>query len=221
MTSRYKGRRESPFFLGLGGRAGGTAGAYWDRTSGLVLPNQDMKHFTLSPCLAFSRLWRPFACLTLVLAPAGSVYAEVYRCPGNLYTDALSPKEAAAKGCKTLDGAPITVIQSATPRAASNANRSAGSSAASGSPENKVASEEQKARDTDARRILEAELRKEEAALEALKKDYNNGQPERRGDERNYQKYLDRVNEMKASLTRKEADVASLRRELSKFGGAK
>jgi hypothetical protein len=92
-------------------------------------------------------------------------------------------------------------------------------SAASSSPENKVASEEQKARDTDARRILEAELRKEEAALESLKKDFNNGQPERRGDERNYQKYLDRVNEMKAALTRKEADVASLRRELSKFGG--
>jgi chromosome segregation ATPase len=106
-----------------------------------------------------------------------------------------------------------------TPRASSTSNRSTGTSAASSSPENKVASEEQKARDTDARRILEAELRKEEAALESLKKDFNNGQPERRGDERNYQKYLDRVNEMKAALTRKEADVASLRRELSKFGG--
>ncbi|MDD2975203.1 hypothetical protein [Aquabacterium sp.] len=180
-----------------------------------------MKHFTLSPSLAFSRLWRPVACLTLALAPVGgTAYAQqVYRCPGNLYTDALSPKEAAAKGCKTLDGAPITVIQSMTPRASSTGNRNTGTSAASSSPENKVASEEQKARDTDARRILEAELRKEEAALESLKKDFNNGQPERRGDERNYQKYLDRVNEMKAALTRKEADVASLRRELSKFGG--
>jgi hypothetical protein len=57
--------------------------------------------------------------------------------------------------------------------------------------------------------------------LDALKKEYNEGQPERRGDERNYQKYQDRVNEMKAALTRKEADVASLQRELSKFGGAK
>lgn len=181
-----------------------------------------MTHFTLSPSPDFSRLWRPVACLALALAPVGGVaYAQVYRCPGNLYTDALSSKEAAAKGCKTLDGAPITVIQSMTPRASSSSNRGTGTSASSSSPENKVASEEQKARDTDARRILEAELRKEEAALESLKKDYNNGQPERRGDERNYQKYLDRVNEMKAALTRKEADVASLRRELSKFGGAK
>ncbi|MDQ5926803.1 MAG: hypothetical protein QG554_1745 [Pseudomonadota bacterium] len=179
-----------------------------------------MKHFTLLPWPAFSWVWRAFACLSLVLVPAAGAYAQekqVYRCPGNLYTDALSAKEAAAKGCKTLEGAPITVIQSAAPRSAA----ATGSRAASSSPENKVAPDEQKVRDTDARRILEAELRKEEAALAALKKELNNGEPERRGDERNYQKYLDRVAEMKAALTRKEADVASLQRELSKFGGAK
>jgi hypothetical protein len=46
-----------------------------------------------------------------------------------MYTDALSAKEAHDKGCKTLDGAPITVIQSTPPRAAANAGaRSAGSS---------------------------------------------------------------------------------------------
>ena len=60
-------------------------------------------------------------------------------------------------------------------------------------------------------------LRARSLKLAALQKDYNNGEPERRGDERNYQKYLDRVEEMKAALTRKEADVASLKRELSKF----
>jgi chromosome segregation ATPase len=81
--------------------------------------------------------------------------------------------------------------------------------------------EDQKARDSDARRILEAELRKEEEALAALQKDFNNGQPERKGDERNYAKYQDRVNEMKAAITRKEADVASLKRELAKFGAGK
>jgi hypothetical protein len=41
-----------------------------------------------------------------------------------------------------------------------------------------------------------------------MQKDYNNGEPERRGDERNYQRYLDRVAEMKAAITRKEADIA-------------
>jgi hypothetical protein len=60
-------------------------------------------------------------------------------------------------------------------------------------------------------------LRKEEAALDALKREYNNGEPERQGDERNYQKYLDRTNELKAAISRKEADVGSLRRELQKL----
>jgi hypothetical protein len=151
--------------------------------------------------------------LLLVASAGNSAWAEdkpVYRCPGNLYTDALSAKEASDKGCKTLDGAPITVIQSVAPRA-----QAGGAKPASGSE--KVSADDQKARDADAKRILEAELKKEEDALASLQKEFNNGQPERKGDERNFQKYQDRVNEMKAALTRKEADVAALRRELAKF----
>jgi hypothetical protein len=149
----------------------------------------------------------------------------VYRCPGNLYTDALSAKEASDKGCKTLDGAPITVIQSIQPRPAApkSAGGNAGSNSGNGagpSPEQRVSPEDQKARDTDARRILEAELRKEEDALAALRKEFNNGEPERQGNERNAQKYQDRVNEMRNALIRKEADVVSIKRELSKLGGA-
>jgi hypothetical protein len=161
----------------------------------------------------------------VVCLGATSARAEdkpVYRCPGNLYTDALSSKEAQAKGCKTLDGAPITVIQSVAPRvsSASGGGSNGGSSGAS-SPGSKVTSDDQKARDSDRRRILEAELRKEEEALLALQKEFNNGQPERKGDERNFQKYQDRVAEMKAALTRKEADVAALRRELGALGSSK
>jgi SMC interacting uncharacterized protein involved in chromosome segregation len=92
--------------------------------------------------------------------------------------------------------------------------------AASAAPrpgEGKVDPAAQKARDSDARRILTEELRREEDKLIALQKDFNNGEPERRGDERNYQKYLDRVAEMKAQILRKEADVAALKRELAKL----
>lgn len=136
---------------------------------------------------------------------------SVYRCPGNLYTDALSAKEASEKGCKTLEGAPITVIQSVVPRGERAARSMEGASGAT----ERVSSQDQKARDADAKKILEAELKKEEDALASLQKEYNNGQPERRGDEKNYQKYLDRVAELKAAVTRKEADVAALRRELA------
>jgi len=139
----------------------------------------------------------------------------VYKCPGNLYTDALSSKEAKDKNCRTLDGAPITIIQAVRPRPSASSSR--GSSGSDGSS-NKVASQDQKARDADARLILEAELRKERDALDALRKDYNNGQPERRGDERQSAKYAERVEDMKDAITRKNADINSIERELSKMG---
>jgi chromosome segregation ATPase len=80
-----------------------------------------------------------------------------------------------------------------------------------------VSASEQRARDSDARRILETELKREEQQLAALQKEYNNGEPERRGEERNYQKYAERVAEMKAGIARKEADIAAIKRELGKL----
>jgi len=152
----------------------------------------------------------------MCLVGVGAVQAQsnpIYRCPGNYFTDALSAKEAQSRGCRTLDGAPITVIQS-TPRAAPPRPAASGGGSSEG---DRVSSDKQKSMDTDARRILEAELRKEEEALAGLQKDYNNGQPERRGDEKNFQKYQDRVAQMKAEITRREANVASLKREIAKF----
>jgi len=166
------------------------------------------------------------AAMVVVLATVGAgAFAQsesgktVYRCPGKpvLYTDSLSAREAKDKGCTTIEGTPITVIASPR-RTASPA--SAGTAPAPRSGEgggNKVTPEDQRARDNDARRILEAELRKEEDALAAMKKEYNNGEPERRGDERNYQKYIDRTAELKANVARKESDVSALKRELGKL----
>jgi chromosome segregation ATPase len=73
------------------------------------------------------------------------------------------------------------------------------------------------ARDSDARRILEGELRTEEEKLATMQKEFNNGQPERQGDEKNFQKYLDRVAEMRAAIARKQTDIAALQRELKKL----
>ena len=143
---------------------------------------------------------------------AGAAAAEgtMYRCPGNEYNNTLGAREAAAKGCKTLEGTPITVIQSSRPRPVpSTSTATAGSGP-------RVDPGEQRARDTDARRILEAELKREEGRLAEMKTEFNNGQPERLGNEKNYQKYLDRVADMKAAIGRKESDVTALRRELAK-----
>ena len=109
------------------------------------------------------------------------------------------------------------------PRTAGLTGRSSGwaasspPSAASRPADSRVDPGEQRARDSDARRILEAELRREEDKLAQLKREYNNGEPERLGSERNYQRYLDRVAELKAGIARKEADIGAIRRELSKL----
>ncbi len=145
-------------------------------------------------------------------AAAQAVDRPVYRCPGNpvLYTDALTSQEAKDKGCRTIEGAPVTVVPSPRPRSAAPASGPR-------PPEARVDPSEQRSRDSDARRILEAELRKDEAQLAAMRKEFNNGEPERLGSERNFQRYLDRVAEMKAAIERKESDVAALRRELGKL----
>ena len=150
---------------------------------------------------------------------AGAQETVVYKCPGNLYTGTITAKEAADRGCKALEGASVTVIQSQPP-APRRAPAAAGEGSASRPADSKVDPAEQRARDSDKRRILETELRREEARLAALRLEYNNGQPERRGDEKNYQKYLDRTAELKAGIERSESDVAALRRELGKLGTA-
>lgn len=174
--------------------------------------------FQLKPT-AFARPGRT-SLLTLCLVTCGATLAQdaskpVYRCPGPpvLYTDALSAAEARDKGCRLIEGTPITVVQS--PQRARPGNGPAASAARPGDA--KVDPAAQRARDSDARRILADELKTEEDRLAALQKEYNNGEPERRGDERNYQKYTERVAEMKAAITRKEADIAALRRELAKL----
>jgi hypothetical protein len=166
--------------------------------------------FLMPPVLPASLRLTMVVLLTAGASKGWAQDRQVYRCPGNLYTDQITVKEAAERGCKTLEGAPVTVIQSSAPR--KPATGAAGPSVGA-----KVDPGEQRARDSDARRILEAELRKEEERLAQLQKDYNNGEPERRGDERNYQKYLDRVADLKAAIARKEADVAALKRELAKL----
>ena len=192
----------------------------------------------LNPTSAKLLLWAAVGAL-LPAQPARTqeVTRPVYRCPGPpvLYTDAVSADEARERGCRVIDGAPLTVTQAqrrqAPASAPSGAGPQAGAPAAAGAaqaaaptpgsaaqrPDARVDPAVQRARDADARRILTTELRREEERLEQLKREFNNGEPERRGDERNFARYQERVAEMRASIARKEADVAALRREIAKF----
>lgn len=174
--------------------------------------------FPYRPLAAPARWLAALSLPGLIAAGAQAQDRAVYRCPGNLYTDQISVKEAAERGCKTLEGAPVTVIQTRRPEAPRAASGAAGatSGAAGASPrapgDSRIDPAEQKARDTDARRILEAELRKEEDRLGALQKESG------ASDERGQPRSAERVAELKAAIARKEADVAAIRREIGKLG---
>jgi hypothetical protein len=169
------------------------------------------------PCLRLRESLLLSVAAGLLPLAAAAQDKPVYRCPGNLYTDQLTPREAADKGCRTLDGAPVTVVQSRRPTPPAASGGGTAPAPAARGPEQRVDPGEQKARDTDARRILEAELKREEEALAALRREFNDGNPERRGDERNFERYQERVKQMREAISRKEADLAAIRRELSKL----
>ena len=74
-----------------------------------------------------------------------------------------------------------------------------------------------RARASDSRRQLEGRLRSEERALSRLEAEFNGGDPDRRKEETNLQSYLDRVARMRSEISRKQIDIAELRRELEKL----
>ena len=170
-----------------------------------------------------STLW-----LGAVCAPAVWAQDRIYRC-GNEYTNNAS--QAKERGCKLVEGGNVTVLQSSggARSASSSSSSSSGaspsassapkSSAPASSPPNtpRIDTSVQRTRDSDARGIFEAELRKAESRLAELSKEYNNGNPERTALElRNPQGYIERTAEIKANMARTASDIESIRRELGR-----
>ncbi|MBV8619631.1 MAG: hypothetical protein JOY84_12265 [Curvibacter sp.] len=150
--------------------------------------------------------------LLTLLAASASAQDRIYRC-GNEYTNTVPAGRA--KDCKLIEGGNVTVVPGTRPGGTTGSGNAV-VTAPAGAP--KVNSTEQKARDADARAILESELAKAEAKLAELQAEYNNGEPEKQGGEaRNYQKYLDRVAALKESIARTESDIAGIKRELARL----
>ncbi len=78
----------------------------------------------------------------------------------------------------------------------------------------RIDSQVQKRRDQDRMQILLDEVRAEETKLAELRKEYQNGEPERQGNERNYAKYQERVAMMKDEIARTEKNIEALKREI-------
>lgn len=125
------------------------------------------------------------------------------------------------QGCKVLDlPGYVASTPAPAPRAAPAVTMRQGAGrppAASPNPSGfpRVDTATQKARDDDRRTILEDELRAEERKLADLKRDFNNGEPERQGNEKNYAKYQERVAQMRDNIGRSEKNVEALKREIA------
>jgi hypothetical protein len=81
----------------------------------------------------------------------------------------------------------------------------------------KVDSATQRNRDNSRKKILDDELAAEEKLLGDAKKALAEGEAERRGDERNFAKYQERVQKLKDTVSLHEKNIAALRKEI---GGA-
>ncbi|MEF9947886.1 MAG: hypothetical protein RR800_06025 [Comamonas sp.] len=163
--------------------------------------------------------------LSLLLAVSGAVFAQdvIYRC-GNEYTN--NARLAKEKNCKAVEGGHVihgtrssgssSAGTTAAPAKPKPASTSAPSSAAPAPVRSDNAA--QKARDSDARAILQSELSKAQARLSELKAEYNDGNPVRTALElRNPQGYPERVAKLKADIARQESDVAGIKRELDRL----
>ena len=164
-------------------------------------------------------LWLEVAVMAVLSALVYSSTASaqgMYKCDDNSYTNV--PADMVGKKCKPVQGGNVSV-DIKTKQSSSGQSSSTSTSAAPNKSRN-VENTEQRARDSDARGILATELKKSEAKLADLLKEYNNGEPEKLGPEtRNHQKYLDRIAELKASIARLNSDVEGIKRELNRNGG--
>ena len=182
--------------------------AYWQA---VVRQNWQLGlHMTHTLLISFFSLLLALAC--------GSASAQIYRCVGadGKSTEYINnAKDAQLRGCKTMEGGNVTMVQG-TPVQRAPAVRVASAGSPTGNRTD--GSPDQKARDSDSRSILASELKKAESKLVEQQKEFNNGEPEKQGIEgRNYQRYLDRVADLKDSITRNQSDIAGLKREISRL----
>jgi hypothetical protein len=160
-----------------------------------------------------------FPVLIVLLTVIGSAFADsdVYLCIGENGSREYK-NTGAVKGCKKVDVPGPTLIPAPAKHPAMLQTASLKSmSVPADFP--KVDSGTQKLRDNDRRQILLDEMKSEQDKLAGLKKDFNNGEPERQGDERNFSKYQERVTAMRDDISRTEKNIEALQRELKREGG--
>lgn len=147
--------------------------------------------------------------IALVWVMAAPAWADTFKCldAAGRATYTNMKEETKGKNC-TVVMREISVVPAAQPPRGAATNPSP-----AGFP--KVDAATQKGRDDARRRILEDELNGEEKALAQAKAELTEQEGIRTGDERNYQRVLDRLQKYKDEVERHQKNVDALRKELS------
>ena len=117
--------------------------------------------------------------------------------------------------CAAMDLGPATTVPTQKPAPKPATGSASGTGSSSGFP--KVGESAQKERDTDRRRILEGELDAEKKNLEQAKKELSEQEAIRLGDEKNYQRVLDRLEPFKNKVSLHERNIEAIEKELAKL----
>jgi hypothetical protein len=143
------------------------------------------------------------AALLVLFAPRAA--ADIWECVDESGNKRFTNIRSETKGCKLLHVTPPNTFSGKPPARSAEAPRNFP----------KVDGDTQRLRDNDRRRILEQELTSEQVLLEQAKKELAEQESMRLGNERNYQRMLDRLEPYKKKVKLHEDNIASLRRELA------
>lgn len=160
----------------------------------------------------------PTLSLCLLLSATAPAWATVYKCVDSEGRITYTNDRTLARGCTQLtndqavSSVPAPPRRSTTTPATPNTKPSAPATS-NGFP--RIQPETQRARDDSRRQILMAELQAEEEALAAARKELSEQESLRFGDERNYQRVLDRLQPYKDRVALHERNIEALRKEIS------
>lgn len=161
--------------------------------------------------MTVTRFFPAILALSLASLPP-LVHGAVYKCvaPDGSVTYTNDP--SSARGCQTLSGdQPVSTVPAPAP-----VNRpQPPARAATPNDFPRVAPEAQRARDDVRREVLEKELAAEERALADAKAALVEQEEVRYGNERNYQKVLDRLQPFKDKVELHQRNVDALKKELA------
>lgn len=146
----------------------------------------------------------------LLSSIAADIYADtLYKCIDASGVVLYTNQKAGAKNCTVLSRElPISTVSLPV-------KPGAGTRTATPGDFPRVDGDTQRGRDGDRRKILEQELNTELQNLDKARKALADGEASRLGDEKSYQKYLDRVQELRNGVALHERNIEALKRELA------